>query len=393
MGLPNVNITLDNGSIGGTPASNDGISGMILTGATVAGANKVTIGNPYVLFSLQDAINLGIGETGSNVYPYTHIKEFYDTAGNGSELWIMLVGATTTMEDMLDKSKTFAPALLDKAQGKIRKLGVSRKSATGVTLDNGVDEDVDKALIKGQQLAEEYANNFKPFRFVVDGKDFNGNAGDLKDYKTASFNRGGVLLGSTSASKNASVGFIIGYMASLPVQRKIFRVKNGALPISDAYFTDTKETEELENAWDSIHDKGYLFFRTFIGKSGYFFNDDATATALTDDYSSFSRGFVIDKALVLTYLTYVEEIGDEIEVDDDGKLNPAIVKDLQGKVENAINLQMVAVGEASAVEAIIDPNQNILATNKLEIRVRVRPVGYANFIDVLLGFENPANNN
>ncbi len=101
---------------------------------------------------------------------------------------------------------------------------------------------------------------------------------------------------------------------------------------------------------------------------------------------------MIDKALVLTYLTYVEEIADEIEVDDEGKLNPALIKDLQGKVENAIELQMVAAGEASAVQAIIDPNQNILATGKLNILVRVRPVGYKNFIDVLLGFENPSNN-
>ncbi len=392
MGLPNVDITLDNGAIGGTPASNDGISGLIFTGATVAGANKVTLGNPYVVFSLKEAIDLGIEATGSNAYSYSHIKEFYDNAGNGSELWLMLVGATITMEDMLDKTKAYAPILLDKAKGKIRKLGVSRKSATGVTIANGLDEDVDKALIKGQALADEYAKKFKPFRFVVDGKDSNGNVGDLKDYKTASFNRGGVLLGATLAGKNAGIGFVIGYMASLPVHRKISRVKNGALPISEAYFTDTKETETLENAWGSIHNKEYIFFRTFIGKSGYFFNDDPTATALTDDYATFSRGFVIDKALVLTYLTYVEEIGDEIEVDDDGKLNAALIKDLQGSVGNAIELQMITAGEASAVQAIIDPNQNILATNKLNITLRVRPVGYKNFIDVLLGFENPANN-
>ncbi len=125
---------------------------------------------------------------------------------------------------------------------------------------------------------------------------------------------------------------------------------------------------------------------------GYFLNDDPTATVLTDDYASFTRGFVIDKALVLTYLTYVEEIADEIKVDDDGKLNPAMIKDLQGKVENAIELQMIAASEASAVQAIIDPNQNILATGKLNILVRGRPVGNKNFIDVLLGFDNPSNN-
>ncbi len=180
MGLPAVNITLDNGAIGGTPSSDHEIAGLILTGATVSGANKVTAGNAYSIFSLSEAIVLGIEETGSNAYAYSHIKEFYDTAGTGSELWIMLTTATITMEDMLAKTKTYAPVLLDAAKGKIRKLGVSRKSATGVTIANGLDGDVDKGLIKEQVLANEYATNFKPFRFLVDGKDFNGTVGDLK---------------------------------------------------------------------------------------------------------------------------------------------------------------------------------------------------------------------
>ena len=388
MALPGVNITLSNGQLGSTTPTNDSIAGIILTGVTVSGANKVTAGQAYVIYSLNEAIALGIEEAETNAYAYAHIKEFFDAAGTGSELWIMLTAASVTMENMLDKTKAYAPVLLNAAKGKIRKLGVSRKSASGVTIANGLDADVDKALIKGQVLADDYAANFKPFRFLVDGKDFNGNAGDLKDYKTASFNRGGVLLGSSTATKNAAVGFAIGTMASLPVQRKIARVKNGALQISAGYFTNTSETESLENAWGSIHDKGYIFFRSFVGKSGYFFNDDPTATSSADDYSSFSKGFVIDKAIVLAYTTYIEEIADEIEVDEDGKLNPARVKDLQGKIETAIELQMVASSEASAVASVIDPNQNILATDTLQVDLKVRPVGYTNFIEVALGFEN-----
>ena len=393
MALPGVNITLDNGQLGSVAFSDDSIAGLILTGATVSGANKVTAGQGYGIFSLDEAIALGIEETGNNAYAYTHIKEFYDTAGVGSELWIMLVTASITMEDMLDKSKAYGPVLLDEAKGKIRKLGVSRKSASGITLANGLDVDVDKALIKGQALAEDYAQNFKPFRFLVDGKEFNDNAGDLKDYRTAGFNRGGVLLGATLASKNASIGFTIGYMASLPVQRKIARVRNGALPIAAAYLTSEAKTETQENAWNSLHDKGYIFFRSFTGKSGYFFNDDPTATQLTDDYASFSRGLVIDKATRIAYDVYIDEIGDEIDIQDDGTLEVTAVKDLQGVVENAIQLQMVANGEASAVEAFIDHTQNVLATNTLAITLRVLPIGYKNFINISLGFVNPSNNN
>ena len=391
MGLPGVKINIKNGSLGSVPTSKDGIAGLVLTGVTVAGSNKVTVGSSYQIFSLADAEGLGILNTGVNAYPHTQIKEFYDTAGTGAQLWIMLVLANITMEDMLDKTKPYVSKLITDAGGSIRKLAVSRKSGAGITITDGLDADVDKALIKGQVLADESALAFKPFRFLVDGKDFNGTVANLKDYTTAGFNRGGVLLGTTSSSKNASVGFALGTMAKLPVQRKISRVKNGALAIADAYLTNQAITESLENAWGAIHDKGYIFFRTFIGKSGFFFNGDATATALTDDYASFTNGFVIDKATTIAYLTFVEEVEDEIDVNENGAIDGGVIKALQAKIENNIELQMIGNDEASGVTALIDPNQNVLATSDLDVSLSVQPKGYKKFINIDLGFINPAN--
>ncbi len=391
MGLPGVNINVKNGSLGSVPTSKDSIAGVVLTGVTVTGANKITVGDSEQIFSLADAEGLGILSTGLNAYAYTQIKEFYDTAGTGAELWIMLALATITMEDMLDKTKPYAKKLIDDAKGSIRKLAVSRKSAAGVTIVNGLDADVDKALIKGQVLANEAASTFKPFRFLVDGKDFNGITADLKDYSTAGFNRGGVLLGATSAIKNSSVGFALGTMAKLPVQRKISRVKNGALQNSEAFFTNQATTESLENSWGSIHDKGYIFFRKFVGKSGFYFSSDRTATALTDDYASFVNGFVIDKGITITYLTYVEEVEDEIDVDENGKIEGATLKALQAEIENQIELQMIGNREASNVTALINPNQNVIATSDLDISLGIQPKGYKKMINIDLGLINPAN--
>ena len=393
MGLPGVNIELDNGSLGGVPSSKDGIAGMILTGVTVAGAGNVTVATPYQLFSLADAIAIGITASGTNSFAHKQIKEFYDNTDDGSELWIMLVLQATSMEEAMDPSKLFATKLLDASAGSIRMLAISKKHVTtpAVVIDAGLDKDVDKAMVKAQALAESYASNFKPFRFIVDGKSWTGVSGDLKDYKTASFNRGAVLLSATDNSKNASVGMILGQLASLPVQRKISRVKNGALPISEAYTTDSKATEESENAWDSIHDKGYIFLRTFVGRSGYFFSSDVTATADTDDYSSMARGRVIDKAITIAYDTYVEEIDDEIEINDAGQIDAGIIKALQRKVESRIELQMA--GEISGVKCLIDPTQNVLSTNSIAVGIKIRPLGYKSDIDILLGFENPATSN
>lgn len=390
MALPGVSINLGNGNLGQTTPTRDSICGLIVTGTAVSGSYKLELNKTYLLFSLEDAENLGIKNTGSNLFAHWQIREFYDKAGTGALLYLMAVASTVTMEDMLDKDGDYAPVLLDEAKGTIRKLGVSRKSASGVTIAGGLDEDVDKAMIKGQALAEKYADQFQPFRFIVDGKDFNGVASDLKDYSRSEYNRGAILLGTTDTSKNAAVGFTLGVLASLPVQRKLSRVRNGNVGPSQAYFTDTTATESHRNSWETIHYSKYIFFRDFVGRGGYYFNGDNVCTSASDDYNTLSRGFVIDKASVLSYQVFVNEIGEEIEVNDNGEIEPAIIKSLQGDVEATINQQMVANGELTSVTAYIDPAQNVLSTNKIKVTISVRPVGYADNIEVTLGFENPA---
>ena len=67
-------------------------------------------------------------------------------------------------------------------------------------------------------------------------------------------------------------------------------------------------------------------------------------------------------------------------------------KSWQQAVENAINRQMTAKGELSATDGegcvcFINPKQNVLATSRIELTLKVRPYGYARFIDVNLGFQ------
>ena len=391
MALPDAQIKLENGNLGGVVSRNDGISALALTGVAVQGASKVLVETPYQVFSLKEAEELGISRTGLNSYAYRHVKEFYDAAGEGSELWIMLFLQEKTMAYMVDiAEENSVKKMIEKANGKINLLGVSRKHEEGETIANGVDEDVDNALTKSQATADDFADKFMPFRVLIDGKGWTGETADLKDYRTADFNRCGVILGATDATKNAAIGLFLGLLAAQPVQRKISRVKNGAVRILDAYFTDGSKTEIHRNSWNSIHDKGYIFFRDFTGKSGYFVNDDSAATAVTDDYNTISLGRVVDKAIRIAYITYVNEVGDEIEVDDDGKIPPAEIKDLQGIIENAILAEMVNESELSAVDAFIDENQNVLSTSKTKISLKIRPVGYKNYIEVSLGFDNPA---
>lgn len=392
-GLPGVNIDINNKGLGQTNQTEDTIAGLIITGTTVAGAGNVTQGNTYQLFALQDAVNIGIVEGGTNDFAYKQVKHFYDQAGQGAELWIMLVTAATQMSTIVDKDEAdYAVKLLDAANGRIRTLAVSQKSAAGVTVANGVDEDVDTAAVNAQELAEQYAGNFKPLKVVIDGKDFNGEVADLKDYKTSSYNRVSILLAGTTG-KNAAIGLLIGRLASNPVQRSVARVRDGELRIATATFTDGNAIEDLEAAWDAIINKGYIFLRTVPAKAGYYFTSDVTLTEDADDLNSIKRVAVIDKVTLITLGVATDYINDEIPLNADGTIASSIVGLIKAQIENAINGNMTDNGEISGCKATIDPAQNIVSTNELKVRLDILPVAYSKYIQVDLGFTTSLTNN
>lgn len=386
MNLPNIRFNISSNGLGLLQSDIQKIPGMVLTGATVTGTNKVTVGVSYQIFSLEEAVTLGIEETGTNAFAYKQIEAFYNEAKKGAELWFMLCTAATSMEDMADITKSFAKKLLADASGKIRIMGFVKKSGTGETITNGLDADVDLATVKAQALAEDYASRFFPVRCIISGNKFNGTVADLKDYTNSELNKVSILLANTDGSKEASIGLALGRLASIPTQRKISRVKDGPVEQFSAFFTNGATVETLDTAWDAIHDKGYIFLRSFPNRSGYYFTGDGTLTGATDDFNSLARGLVMDEAILLAYSTLVDELSDEIPVTASGTIHPAIIKGWQNAIEREINGNMVEAGKLSGVRAYIDENQNVLATNNMDVALQLLPVGYSDFITVNIGF-------
>ncbi|MDV6170232.1 DUF2586 family protein [Flavobacterium sp. DG1-102-2] len=386
MSLPNITFNIAKDGLGQSQADIQKIPGMVLTGATVAGAGKVTIGNSYQIFSLPEAVALGIDETGTNAFAYRHIKAFYDMAKTGAELWFMLAGAAVTMEDMADKEKLFGAKLLADAGGKVRVLGLLKKSGAAEVITNGLDADAHLAAIKAEALAADFSTRYNYVRILISGNKFSGTIADLKDYDTEAFNHVAMLIGNTDGSKEASIGLILGRLASIPSQRKLSRVKDGPVDNLQAYFTNGNPVESLATGWNAIHDKHYIFLRSFSGRSGYYFTSDCTLTATSDDFNSLARGLVMDEAVLLAYNTLVEELSDEVPVTQEGTIHPAIIKTWQQNVDGEIRNLMVAEGKLSDVKVFIDANQNILTTGNFNVGLQLLPVGYSDYIIVNIGF-------
>ena len=113
----------------------------------------------------------------------------------------------------------------------------------------------------------------------------------------------------------------------------------------------------------------------------------------TDDYAHITARRTIDKAYRIAYAALLDLMLDELPVNEDGTLQHGIIMAWQQMMENAVNRAMTAQGELSAdaegagCKAYIDPKQNVLATSKVELTLKVRPFGYARYVDVKLGFQ------
>lgn len=390
-GLPGVNITIKNG-LGRVNPTDDACAGMIVSGTVTTG--YTTLGTVVQLFSLQAFIDLGFTEA-NNALAYNDVKNFYDEAGEGAELWLMVVSDATLLATLCDNATTgtSVKTLLNAANGRIRILSINRKPPVAYTSVyttglGGVDDDCYGAIAKLQVVADNFAAAFKPFRAILVGQGFRSTTIGTLDLKTLVANRVAVLIGGINTGI-VSCGLLLGRFASIPVQRNPGRVKDGMIMLTGATFPDGTAVNSIEASWNSVHDKGYIFFRNYYGKAGFFVTDDPTCAANSNDYCSFARGRVIDKALVIAYATMVEELNDDIEVEQTtGYISAAVIGSWQSNVENALMQNMTGEVSGSPV-CFIEPKQNFLSSDTIAVGISIVPKGYAKKINITLGMTNP----
>lgn len=385
MGLSNVNITVNRDGLGLVAIQSDGAVGISLRGAAVV--DKLELSKPYLIHSVAEGEKLGITATGANATAYRQVDEFYQTAGTGTKLYLTVsdkAAKNSALKDTLKK-------MLEYANGDIVLLGMSwpDASVTDPEEQGGLIKEVFDTQVMLQLLAVEYTNRIMPFIGVIEGAGFKGDTVALTDLTTMSNYRTAITLTATDNSGVGAVGQLLGAIMAQPVHRKISRVKNGALPMTQytGFLTDKTAVEGRDEQLGTMSEKGYLIYRTFPGRTGYFYNGDFTATLPTDDLCSIARLRVMDKALKIAYNTYVNELDDEINITADGRLEAAKVSYLQEVIYNQVMGNMS--DEISDFAASIDPLQNILSGTGIDISLSITPKGYLNPIHVTLGFINP----
>lgn len=118
-----VNITQTNGNLSGVVQTADGVCGLVMTGVSEGGG--YTVGTQILVTSMTDVTTAGI-TAANNPFAIKQLQEFYNQAGNGADLYVMLVPPTVTVAAMaLNSNTTNGMGVLQNfADGKIKFMGI-----------------------------------------------------------------------------------------------------------------------------------------------------------------------------------------------------------------------------------------------------------------------------
>ena len=111
----------------------------------------------------------------------------------------------------------------------------------------------------------------------------------------------------------------------------------------------------------------YIYTGTYVGYTGTYFSGSHTAIISNSNYAYIEQNRVEAKIERLMYQAYLPYLNSQLQLNSDGTLTTQLVAALQSIGNNTLNTNMVAVGELSAVNTVINPNQNVTATGKLVV--------------------------
>lgn len=386
MSLPSVKIQELEGGLGRVVAGDDSVSGLIATGVAVV--DGIQLNTPVVITGLADALALGIKpdyDTTNSVKLYKNVREFYTFNEIGTKLYLLVLANTVTLTQMADEANDYVAKLVALSGGTIRQIGITRVPPAGYApvITQGIDPDVVTALGKAQQQAETLATAGTPALFVVEGRAMSSTFGSVLDLHTLDFDRVAVMAGNTEAGLGTAVGFMLGRIASVAVNRNIGYAGNASTGVVIAYLAGNNVTSFTRGQLTAIHDKGFNFLILKSGQAVYNFNDGQMACSLNSDFAYLAERRVIDKAHRICNIVYAQRLLKEVSVDENGSLLSVEAKALESALEKGIEDNMA--GEYSQFDAFIDANQDVITASTLQVAARLIPTGTLRTIEVSLG--------
>lgn len=147
------------------------------------------------------------------------------------------------------------------------------------------------------------------------------------------------------------------------------------------------ETREVGQAKLELYDSRRLIYAAAeTGQSGTYLNDSHTLDKPDSDYSAIECVRTMDKAVRGLRADITPELGGCVYLDaDTGQMQPYSVQHLQNVASRTLE-QMLKDGEISGYSVQIDAGQDVLSTGRIDVVLKIVPVGIARNISCTIGF-------
>ena len=397
MAFPKIIINRGKGGLGRPLPTNDHVSGLIMpvkdadlpSGFTATDRIKV-------VYSIDDAETLGIVENAISdeiKHLYYQIDSFFGIQPKG-KLYLYLYDSEDFTGNELELTQMFA-------DGQIRQFGLFLDDSSIAGNVNDLQNEMDKLESNNAPASVVLAMNLG----TITETQFQQGASALVDLRAMGSKNVSVVIGGDGSAKGGQLsqtigfpvtclGLTLGTISFSKVHENIgwiekFNIVNGtefdepvfAVDSSKQVFVKDQETLLSED----IHDRGYIFLRKQIGINGSYHTDSGTAISVTSDYAYIENNRVIDKAVRNVRTKMLPNLNSPLYVNPDGTLSGDTIGKFQNDAENGLE-SMERDGEISAFKVIINPEQDVLSTSKIQIAIKIVPVGVAREIDVNIGF-------
>lgn len=356
-----------------------------------------------IVHNLSEAEALGFESASandSNKIAHYHIDQYFRMLEKSGNTGILYINCFDENLGVYDGGQEVED-LQNFADGELRQVGVYYDITFASSLVTSLNASIETLL-----------NADRPLIAII-GADTSGVADlstltDLraldKKWVSVDISEDGAGLGATLASDAGqsvtSIGLLLGTIALSNVHENIGWVDKfdvaDSVEFQEPAFGNGDLVKDTSNSEiDTINTKGYIQLVKRQEISGTFWLDSPQTTLATSDFAFIENSRTMFKAVRLSRQRLLPFINSPLYVDaTSGKLSEETIFGLENAVLTALE-QMAQAGELSVDQAtgklpkgsvVIDPDQNVLATSKVNITVKLVPVGVAREIIVNIGF-------
>lgn len=391
MGLPTTSYTISDGGLGRTTPSLDGVSTIPFLNDNIGDLTDFSDTNRIISFNTLSAVErTGITADSTNFkLEYYTLKRFFQMGGQ--KIYVGIFETTDTYSDAIDKINAFS-------KGEVRLYGVFEETDLA-------EANIATLNTKMVGLTDEK----KPAHLIYAAHTGNLTFATLPDLRnlTSESRYVSVVISQDSANYPSTIpagvpdlGGILGALSSTDVGTNIldhtdFNYSQSsdmlipAINITDNAVANTlilANNETFDKALqDSLNDKGYLFYHFEANQDGVFLSNAHTCAKADSDYAYIQNVRAIQKSLRVADTVMTPYIGRKIRINNDGTIRDSQISAYETALGAEFQL-MVLNDEISGFEFFIDPDQKPLATNELNIQIRIQPVPSSDYINVDLGY-------